>query len=57
MYKTNEELEAELQQVAKNLDQAKKVQAQSTTRMIQIQAILQDRFSKEKIVKETETVN
>jgi hypothetical protein len=50
MYKTNEELEQEMQLMIKNIDEAKKIQQQSTTRLIQIQAILQDRASQ----KETE---
>ena len=45
MAKTNEELEKELQLMIKNIDQAKKVHEQCTTRLIQIQAILQDRAS------------
>ena len=45
MAKTNEELEKELQLMIKNIDQAKKVHEQCTTRLIQIQAILQDRGS------------
>ena len=45
MAKTNEELEQELQLMIKNIDQAKKVHEQCTTRLIQIQAILQDRAS------------
>ena len=45
MKKTNEELEKELQLMVKNIDQAKKVHEQCTTRLIQIQAILQDRAS------------
>ena len=43
MAKTNQELEQELQLMIKNIDQAKKVHEQCTTRLIQIQAILQDR--------------
>ncbi len=43
MAKTNEELEQEMQLMIKNIDQAKKVHEQCTTRLIQIQAILQDR--------------
>jgi len=45
MAKTNQELEQELQLMVKNIDQAKKVHEQCTTRLIQIQAILQDRAS------------
>ena len=45
MAKTNQELEQELQLMIKNNDQAKKVREQCTTRLIQIQAILQDRAS------------
>ena len=45
MAKTNEELEKELQLMIKNIDQAKKIHEQCTTRIIQIQAILQDRAS------------
>ena len=45
MAKTNEELEKELQLMIKNIDQAKKIHEQCTTRLIQIQAILQDRAS------------
>tara|TARA_B100000424_G_C22711540_1_gene387238 strand:+ start:486 stop:665 length:180 start_codon:yes stop_codon:yes gene_type:complete len=45
MAKTNEELENELQLMIKNIDQAKKIHEQCTTRIIQIQAILQDRAS------------
>jgi len=45
MKKTNEELEKEMQLMIKNIDQAKKVHEQCTTRLIQIQAILQDRAS------------
>ena len=45
MAKTNEELEQEMQLMVKNIDQAKKVHEQCTTRLIQIQAILQDRAS------------
>ena len=45
MAKTNKELEQELQLMIKNIDQAKKVHEQCTTRLIQIQAILQDRAS------------
>ena len=45
MAKTNEELEQEMQLMVKNIDQAKKIQQQCTTRLIQIQAILQDRAS------------
>ena len=45
MAKTNEELEQELQLMIKNIDQAKKVHEKCTTRLIQIQAILQDRAS------------
>ena len=45
MAKTNQELEQELQLMIKNIDQAKKVHEQCTTRLIQIQAILQDRAS------------
>tara|TARA_R100000664_G_C2746447_1_gene134114 strand:- start:73 stop:252 length:180 start_codon:yes stop_codon:yes gene_type:complete len=50
MFKTNQQLEQEMQLMIKNIDQAKKIQQQSTTRLIQIQAILQDRASQ----KETE---
>ena len=50
MYKTNEKLEQEMQLMIKNIDEAKKIQQQCTTRLIQIQAILQDRASQ----KETE---
>ena len=45
MAKTNEELEKELQLMIKNIDQSKKIHEQCTTRIIQIQAILQDRAS------------
>ena len=45
MAKSNEELEKEMQLMIKNIDQAKKVHEQCTTRLIQIQAILQDRAS------------
>ena len=45
MAKTNEELEQELQLMMKNINHAKKVHEQCTTRLIQIQAILQDRAS------------
>jgi len=45
MAKTNQELEQELQLMVKNIDQAKKIHEQCTTRLIQIQAILQDRAS------------
>ncbi len=59
MAKTNEELEKELQLMIKNIDQAKKVHEQCTTRLIQIQAILQDRASqaepkKEEIVEKSD---
>ena len=52
MKKTNEELEKELQLMVKNIDQAKKVHEQCTTRLIQIQAILQDRASQADLKKE-----
>ena len=52
MAKTNEELEKELQLMIKNIDQAKKVHEQCTTRLIQIQAILQDRASQAEIKNE-----
>jgi len=55
MAKTNEELEQEMQLMIKNIDQAKKVREQCTTRLIQIQAILQDRASQAKEIK-TEVV-
>ena len=55
MKKTNEELEKELQLMVKNIDQAKKIQQQCTTRLIQIQAILQDRASQADVEK-TEVV-
>ena len=55
MAKTNEELENELQLMIKNIDQAKKIHEQCTTRIIQIQAILQDRASQAETNKE-ETV-
>ena len=55
MSKTNEELEQEMQLMIKNIDQAKKVREQCTTRLIQIQAILQDRASQVKEIK-TEVV-
>jgi len=55
MAKTNEELEQELQLMIKNIDQAKKVHEQCTTRLIQIQAILQDRASQVEM-KKTEVV-
>ena len=45
MAKTNQELEQELQLMIKNIDLAKQVHEQCTTRLIQIQAILQDRAS------------
>tara|TARA_Y100000401_G_scaffold106215_1_gene99514 strand:- start:102 stop:281 length:180 start_codon:yes stop_codon:yes gene_type:complete len=45
MAKTNEELEQEMQLMVKNIDKAKKLHEQSLTRLIQIQAILQDRAS------------
>ena len=45
MAKSNEEQEKEMQLMIKNIDQAKKVHEQCTTRLIQIQAILQDRAS------------
>ena len=51
MAKTNEELEQELQMMIKNIDQAKKVHEQCTTRLIQIQAILQDRASQVEVDK------
>ena len=59
MAKTNEELEKELQLMIKNIDQAKKVHEQCTTRLIKIQAILQDRASqsdskKEEIVEKSD---
>ena len=50
--KTNEELEQEMQLMIKNIDQAKKVHEQCTTRLIQIQAILQDRASQAELKKE-----
>ena len=52
MAKTNAELEKELQLMVKNIDQAKKVHEQCTTRLIQIQAILQDRASQAEAKKE-----
>ena len=52
MAKTNEELEKELQLMVKNIDQAKKVHEQCTTRLIQIQAILQDRARQAEAKKE-----
>ena len=52
MAKTNEELEKELQLMVKNIDQAKKVHEKCTTRLIQIQAILQDRASQADLKKE-----
>ena len=52
MAKTNEELEQEMQLMVKNIDQAKKVHEQCTTRLIQIQAILQDRASQADLKKE-----
>ena len=52
MAKTNEELEKELQLMVRNIDQAKKVHEQCTTRLIQIQAILQDRASQADLKKE-----
>ena len=52
MAKTNQELEQELQLMIKNIDQAKKVHEQCTTRLIQIQAILQDRASQADLKKE-----
>ena len=52
MSKTNAELEKELQLMVKNIDQAKKVHEQCTTRLIQIQAILQDRASQADLKKE-----
>ena len=52
MAKTNAELEKELQLMVKNIDQAKKVHEQCTTRLIQIQAILQDRASQADLKKE-----
>ena len=52
MAKTNQELEQELQLMIKNIDQAKKVHEQCTTRLIQIQAILQDRASQAELKKE-----
>ena len=55
MAKTNEELEKEMQLMIKNIDQAKKVHEQCTTRLIQIQAILQDRASQAEELK-TEVV-
>ena len=55
MAKTNEELEQEMQLMVKNIDQAKKIQQQFTTRLIQIQAILQDRASQADVEK-TEVV-
>ena len=55
MAKTNEELEKELQLMIKNIDQAKKVHEQCTTRLIQIQAILQDRASQAEEQKEAGT--
>ena len=55
MAKTNEELEQEMQLMVKNIDQAKKVHEQCTTRLIQIQAILQDRASQADVEK-TEVV-
>jgi len=51
MAKTNEELEQEMQIMIKNIDQAKKVHEQCTTRLIQIQAILQDRASQVEVEK------
>tara|TARA_Y100000401_G_scaffold39817_1_gene30236 strand:+ start:936 stop:1115 length:180 start_codon:yes stop_codon:yes gene_type:complete len=51
MAKTNEELEKEMQLMIKNIDQAKKVHEQCTTRLIQIQAILQDRASQVEVEK------
>ena len=51
MAKTNEELEQEMQIMIKNIDQAKKVREQCTTRLIQIQAILQDRASQVEVEK------
>ena len=45
MAKTNEELEKEMHLMVKNIDQAKKVYEKCSTRLIQIQAILQDRAS------------
>ena len=45
MAKTNEELEQEMHLMVKNIDQAKKLHSQSLSRLIQIQAILQDRAS------------
>ena len=53
--KTNKELEQEMQLMVKNIDQAKKVHEQCTTRLIQIQAILQDRVSQVE-TKKTEVV-
>ena len=55
MAKSNEELEKEMQLMIKNIDQAKKVHEQCTTRLIQIQAILQDRASQAEELK-TEVV-
>ncbi len=55
MAKTNKELEQEMQLMVKNIDQAKKVHEQCTTRLIQIQAILQDRVSQVE-TKKTEVV-
>jgi len=55
MAKTNEELEQEMQIMIKSIDQAKKVHEQCTTRLIQIQAILQDRASQKEATK-TEVV-
>ena len=55
MAKTNQELEQELQLMIKNIDHAKKVHEQCTTRLIQIQAILQDRASQADVEK-TEVV-
>tara|TARA_B100000519_G_C14239076_1_gene436349 strand:- start:73 stop:249 length:177 start_codon:yes stop_codon:yes gene_type:complete len=47
MAKTNKELEQEMQLMVKNIDKAKKLHEQSLTRLIQIQAILQDRVSQD----------
>ena len=47
MAKTNEELEQEMHLMVKNIDQAKKLHSQSLSRLIQIQAILQDRASQD----------
>tara|TARA_R100001129_G_scaffold27610_3_gene18487 strand:- start:28 stop:204 length:177 start_codon:yes stop_codon:yes gene_type:complete len=47
MAKTNKELEQEMQLMVKNIDKAKKLHEQSLTRLIQIQAILQDRASQD----------